>query len=44
MVSIYVTLIVNGRRTFSQVPEKLKDAVRKELNALGLDENGKPLE
>ncbi len=44
MVSIYVTLIIHGRKKFYQIPEKLQDAVREELAALGLDENGKPLE
>lgn len=44
MVALYVALIMYGRRTFAQVPAKLKDAVREELAALGLDENGQPLE
>lgn len=43
MAAIYVALIVNGRRTFSQVPDKFKDAVREDLLALGLDENGDPI-
>lgn len=43
MVSAYVILIINGRRTFSQVPDKLKDAVKEDLRSMGLDENGRPL-
>lgn len=43
MVALYVALIINGRRTFDQVPEKFKDAVREDLAALGLDENGNPV-
>lgn len=44
MVALYVALIINGRRTFDQVPVKFKDAVRADLKALGLDENGYPVE
>ncbi|MBG9548362.1 hypothetical protein ABE25_00655 [Cytobacillus firmus] len=44
VVPIYVALIIHGRRTFDSVPAILKDAVKTELLALGLDENGKPLE
>ena len=44
MVALYVALIINGRRTFSQVPAKFKDAVKADLEALGLDENGNPAE
>ena len=40
MVTIYVTLIVAGRRTFNQVPKALKEAVKADLEAMGLDENG----
>ena len=40
MVTIYVTLIVAGRRTFDQVPKALKEAVKADLEAMGLDENG----
>lgn len=43
MVALYVALIINGRRTFNQVPAKLKDAVRADLYAMGLDENGNPI-
>lgn len=44
MVDLYVVLIINGRRTFEQVPDRLKEAVREELLSLGLDENGNPIE
>lgn len=44
MVALYVALIINGRRTFSQVPAKFKAAVKADLEALGLDENGDPVE
>lgn len=44
MVALYVALIINGRRSYSQVPAKFKDAVRADLEALGLDENGNPID
>lgn len=44
MVALYVALIINGRRTFNQVPAKFKEAVKADLQALGLDENGYPVE
>ncbi len=44
MVALYVALIINGRRTFSRVPAKFKDAVKADLEALGLDENGNPVD
>lgn len=43
MVALYVALIINGRRTFAQVPDKFKEAVKADLLALGLDENGDPI-
>jgi hypothetical protein len=43
MVDVYVALIINGRRTFSQVPTILQPAVEAELAALGLGTDGKPL-
>lgn len=43
MVSLYVALIINDRRTFKQVPDKFKEAVKADLDALGLDENGYPV-
>lgn len=44
MVDLYVALIIKGRRTFDRVPDKFKAAVRADLEALGLDENGYPVE
>lgn len=44
MVALYVALIINGRRTFDQVPEKFKQAVHDDLYALGLDDNGNPID
>lgn len=43
MVALYVALIINGRRNFNQVPVKFKAAVKADLDALGLDENGNPI-
>ena len=44
MVDLYVALIIAGRRTFDRVPVKFKQAVKDTLAALGLDENGNPIE
>jgi hypothetical protein len=43
MVDMYVALIINKRRTLSQVPIQYRDAVSADLTALGLDGNGDPL-
>lgn len=43
MIDLYVALIIAGKRPFSKVPDRYKDAVREELRALGLDENGDPI-
>ena len=43
MVDMYIALIIAGRRAFTQVPAKYQDAVRADLLALGLDENGNPV-
>ncbi len=43
MIDLYVALIIAGRRPFSRVPARYQDAVREELLALGLDENGNPI-
>lgn len=40
MVDLYVCLIINGRRTFAQVPKKFQSAVHTDLLAMGLDDNG----
>ena len=44
MVDLYVALIIAGRRTIDRVPVKFRDAVIRELAALGLDENGNLIE
>ena len=44
VVTVYVTLIIYGRRTIDTVPGLLKEAVLADLNAVGLDGYGKPLE
>ena len=44
MVDLYVALIIAGRRTFDRVTAKFKQAVKDTLAALGLDENGNPIE
>lgn len=44
MVALYAALIIAGRRTFNQVPAKFKAAVKTDLEALGLDENGNPVD
>ena len=44
MVALYVALIINGRRTFNQVPAKFKEAVKADLEALSLDVDGNPVE
>ena len=43
MVDLYLALIVAGRRTISQVPAKLRDAVLTKLAELGLDVDGNPV-
>ena len=43
MVVVYATLIINGRRTIESVPAKLKEAVKAELEALGLNQDGEPV-
>lgn len=44
MVALYVALIIAGRRTFAQVPTRYKEYVKEDLLALGLDENGDPIQ
>lgn len=44
MVDLYCALIIAGRRTINQVPERYRKAVVEELAALGLDENGDIIE
>lgn len=43
LVTVTVTLIIAGRRTFAQVPSTIRDAVEADLFALGLGTDGKPL-
>ena len=43
LVTVYVTLIIKGYKTFAQVPTNLQPAVEAELAALGLGTDGKPL-
>jgi len=43
MVTVYVTLIIKGYKTFAQVPVNLQPAVENELTALDLGTDGKPL-
>lgn len=43
LVTVYVTLIIKGRKTFQQVPTNLQPAVEAELADLGLGTDGKPL-
>lgn len=43
MVSIYATLIINGRRTFDSVPKHLQAKVEAELKNRGYGTNGQPL-
>ncbi|WP_276517808.1 CD1375 family protein [Brevibacillus reuszeri] len=43
MVLVCVSLIINGRRAFEQIPANLKDAVQADLESMGLGTDGKPL-
>ena len=38
MAVVYATLIIKGKKTFAQVPDRLKEAVREILIALELPE------
>jgi hypothetical protein len=42
-VTIFVSLIVGGRRTIEDVPPNIKEDVLADLELLGLDGYGKPL-
>ena len=44
MVELYVALVIAGKRTFAKVPAKFQPAVKELLEALGLDEDGNPIE
>ncbi len=43
MVSLYCTLIINKRKTFTDVPVNFRAAVEEKLRELGYDTNGDPL-
>lgn len=43
MVDLYCALIIVGKRTIDTVPARYRDAVREQLAAIGLDENGNPI-
>lgn len=43
LVTVYVTLIIKGYKTYEQVPANLQPAVEAELAALELGTDGKPL-
>lgn len=40
MIEVYCKLIINGRRSFKQIPDELKEAVIYRLAELGYDQNG----
>lgn len=44
MVDMYVVLILNKRRTIDQVPEQWRELVLVDLNAIGVDGNGNPIQ
>lgn len=43
MIIVYITLIIAGRRTYENVPGILKDAVKIDMESMGLGTDGKPL-
>lgn len=43
MVDAYVALIIHKRRELDKIPAHLREAVEKELTALGLDGLGDPI-
>lgn len=44
LIDVYVALIVAKRRNIDQVPEHMRPAVLADLNALGLDGYGDPIQ
>lgn len=42
MVGLYVTLIINHKRSFDDISERFKEEVRAELKRLGFNEEGNP--
>ncbi len=44
MTEVYCKLIINGRRTFANIPDEFKESVTLRLAELGYDTNGKSFE
>lgn len=44
MVSVYVALIINHRKTIDQIPDSIRPKVIEELIAKGYDTEGNPIE
>lgn len=44
MVSVYVSLIINHRKTIDQVPASIRPQVIEQLIAEGYDTEGNPIE
>ena len=44
MIELYCKLIISGRRTFSQIPDDVKEEVEYRLASRGFDTNGDPIE
>lgn len=42
MVDLYCALIIAGKRTIDTVPTRYRAAVKEQMAAVGLDENGNP--
>ena len=40
MVDLYCASIIAGKRTIETVPKRYREAVKEQLAAVGLDENG----
>lgn len=43
IATVYVSLILAGRRAFAQVPATIQPAVEAELADMGFDTDGQPL-
>lgn len=43
LVDVYIALIIRGRRTLESVPLRIREDVRIELDALGIDGEGNPV-
>lgn len=44
VVALYEALIIAGRKTLSQVPVQFQGVIKADFAAMGLDENGKPVD